>query len=98
VIDILRDYRFYDIDLVHPNYAATEFVMEKFKESFIDEESQVIMGEVNKLVIARKHKPFQPETNAHKSFLKAHLEKTKELHVKYPYLDLAEELNYFASA
>ncbi|HEY5969299.1 MAG TPA: GSCFA domain-containing protein, partial [Chitinophagaceae bacterium] len=30
VIDVLRDYRFYDIDMVHPNYPATEFVMEKF--------------------------------------------------------------------
>jgi len=26
VIDVLRDYRFYDIDLAHPNYAATQFV------------------------------------------------------------------------
>jgi hypothetical protein len=25
VIDVLRDYRFYDIDMVHPNYAATEY-------------------------------------------------------------------------
>ena len=32
VIDVLRDYRFYDIDLAHPNYAATQFVMEKFSE------------------------------------------------------------------
>src|SRR5690606_15113771 len=24
VIDVLRDHRFYDIDLVHPNYAATQ--------------------------------------------------------------------------
>ena len=30
VIDVLRDYRFYDIDLVHPNYPATQFVLEKF--------------------------------------------------------------------
>ena len=27
VIDVLRDYRFYDIDMVHPNYAATDFVL-----------------------------------------------------------------------
>lgn len=98
VIDVLRDYRFYDIDLVHPNYAATEFVMEKFKENFIDEDSQAIMEEVKKLVIARKHKPFQPETTAHQSFLKAQLEKTKELQVNYPFLNLDEEINYFASA
>jgi len=97
VIDVLRDYRFYDIDMVHPNYPATEFVMEKFKENFIDEESQQLIEEVKKIVIARKHKAFQPETNAHKAFLKAHLYKTKELQAKYPFLNFKDELEYFNS-
>jgi len=95
VIDVLRDYRFYDIDMVHPNYPATEFVMERFNESFIDEQSQQLMEEIKKIVIARKHKAFQPETNAHKSFLKTHLEKTKELQSKFSFLDLKEEIEYF---
>lgn len=98
VIDVLRDYRFYDIDMVHPNYPATEFVMEKFKENFIDAESQQLMEEVRKIVIARKHRAFQPETNAHKGFLKAHLDKTKELQSKYAFLDLKDEINYFSLA
>ena len=97
VIDVLRDYRFYDVDMVHPNYPATDFVMEKFRENFIDEESQQLIEEVKKIVIARKHKAFQPETNAHKTFLKAHLDRTKELQAKFPYLDLTDEINYFAS-
>lgn len=98
VIDVLRDYRFYDIDMVHPNYPATEFVMEKFNESFIDEQSLQLMEEIKRIVIARKHKPFQPATNAHKAFLKTHLEKTKELQSKFSFLDLNDEINYFASA
>ena len=98
VIDVLRDYRFYDIDMVHPNYAATEFVMEKFRENFIDEGSQQVMEDIKKIVIARKHKAFQPETNAHKVFLKTHLEKTKELQAKYPFLDLTNEVNYFTTS
>ena len=69
MIDVLRDYRFYDIDLVHPNYPATEFVLEKFTETCIDAESQQLMQEVKKIVIARKHKAFQPETKAHQQFL-----------------------------
>jgi len=95
VIDVLRDYRFYDIDMVHPNYPATEFVMEKFNESFIEEESQQLMEEIKKIVIARKHKPFQPETNAHKAFLKAHLDKTKELQSKFNFINFKEEIEYF---
>lgn len=97
VIDVLRDYRFYDIDLVHPNYMATEYVLEKFTAACIDEQSQQLMQEVKKIVIARKHKAFQPETKAHRQFLMSHFEKAKELQGKYPFLDLKEELKYFNS-
>lgn len=96
VIDVLRDYRFYDIDLVHPNYTATEFVLEKFSNYCISEEAQLLMNEIRQIVTARKHKPFQPETKAHKQFLAVHYEKTKLLHEKFPFLDLKEELNYFS--
>ena len=96
VIDVLRDYRFYDIDLVHPNYAATEFVLEKFAESCIDDQTQQLMQEVKKIVIARKHKPFQPETKVHQQFLMSHFEKAKALQEKYPFLNLKEELVYFS--
>jgi len=96
VIDVLRDYRFYDIDLVHPNYAATEFVMEKFAATCIDQASTELMEEVRKIVVARKHRPFQPETKAHQQFLVTHFEKTKLLLAQYPFLDLKEELVYFS--
>lgn len=98
LIDVLRDYRFYDIDLVHPNYPATEFVLEKFSTTCIDEPTQQLMKEIRSLVIARKHRAFQPQTSAHKEFLQAHLQKSKELLAKYPYLDLGEEISYFSKA
>lgn len=96
VVDVLRDYRFYDIDLVHPNYMATEFVLEKFTESCIDEDTQQLLPEVKKIVTARKHKAFQPAAKAHRQFLEIHFKKTKELQGKYPFLNLQEEMNYFA--
>ncbi|MBS1916077.1 MAG: GSCFA domain-containing protein [Bacteroidetes bacterium] len=98
VIDVLRDYRFYDIDMVHPNYPATEFVLQHFTGSYIDERSQLLMQEVKKIVIAKKHRAFQPATQAHRKFLQAHLEKAKELSDKYPFLDLAEEMQYFTKS
>lgn len=98
IIDVLRDYRFYDIDLIHPNYMATEFVLEKFAESYIDPDSIKLMEEVKKIVIARKHKAFQPATNAHKAFLKAHLGKAKELQQRFPFIDLSEEIDYFGKS
>jgi hypothetical protein len=95
VIDVLRDYRFYDIDMVHPNYQATSFVLDKFMRHFVDEKARQLAEEIKKIVIARKHKPFQPSTEAHKKFLKAHLEKAQELQRKYPFLNLDEDIRYF---
>lgn len=97
VIDILRDYRFYDIDFVHPNYLATDFVLQKFATSCLDEEARQVMEELKKINIARRHKAFQPTTDAHKQFLKVSAEKTKELQRKFPFLNLNEELDYFTS-
>jgi hypothetical protein len=96
VIDVLRDYRFYDIDLVHPNYAATRFVMEQFMKYFVDEKSQLLCGEIQQIVTARNHKPFQPNTLAHKKFLKIHEDKTKELQARYPFISFSGELDYFS--
>lgn len=96
VIDVLRDYRFFDVDLAHPNYPATEFVLEKFTESCIEEASRQLMKELRPLIIARRHKPFHPETKAHRQFLEAQYEKAKRLTEQYPFLDLEEEMAYFS--
>jgi GSCFA family len=96
VIDVLRDYRFYDVDLAHPNYMATEYVLEKFTEACIDEPSQQLMQELRKITVARNHRAFQPETKVHQQFLTTHFEKVKALKEKYPFLDLSEELAYFS--
>lgn len=96
VIDVLRDYRFYDVDLVHPNYPATEFVLEKFTATCIAETDRELMNELRKIMIARRHRAFQPGTKAHQQFLASHFEKTRLLKEKYPFLDLSEELVYFS--
>jgi hypothetical protein len=96
VIDVLRDYRFYDIDLTHPNYMATEFVLEKFASTCIGENEQQLMQEIRKIIIARKHMAFQPDTNAHRQFLQSHFEKANALQEKFPFLDLKEEMDYFS--
>jgi hypothetical protein len=98
VIDVLRDYRFYDIDLVHPNYQATQFVLQKFMENQLSEEGKKLAEEIDKIVTARKHRPFQSQTDAHKKFLLSNFHKAQALKEKYPFLSLEEELNYFSSA
>jgi hypothetical protein len=95
VIDVLRDYRFYDVDMVHPNYPATEFVFEKFVEYYFSDTSKDLMKEIRQIAIARRHRSSQPNTNAHQQFLKSHFEKAKKLSALYPFLNLSEEMEYF---
>lgn len=97
VIDVLRDYRFYDIDMVHPNYLATDFVLKKFLETYMSDETNELMQEIKKLVISRKHKPTHPATGAHQKFLKANLEKAKNLQQQHSYLNFEREISYFSS-
>ena len=66
VIDVLRDYRFYDIDFVHPNFPATTFVWEHFVKSCIAPAAQELMPQVQEIITARSHRSRFPETNAHK--------------------------------
>jgi hypothetical protein len=95
VIDVLRDYRFYDIDLVHPNYQATSYVIGEFVKHYVNESSLELSKEVEKIVIAGRHKAFQPETEAHKNFLKINAERARALMEIYPFLDLKKELDFF---
>src|SRR2546421_10849308 len=97
VIDVLRDYRFYDVDLVHPNYAATEFVFNKFADHFIDQDSRLLMDEIKNIITAYKHKPFQPSTQTHRQFLKTYLKKIQQFQQKNPHLDFSEEIRYFSN-
>ncbi len=67
VIDVLRDYRFYDVDLAHPNYAATQFVLEKFSDACFNQSTKELVEEIKKIIIAKRHKPFNPQSSLHKN-------------------------------
>ena len=96
VMDDLRDYRFYAEDMVHPNYAATNYVWKKFIATSIDEPSQELMKEINNINAAKSHKAFNPASDQHKKFLQANLERVKKLQQQFPYINFEEEINYFS--
>ncbi len=95
IIDDLRDYRFFAEDMVHPNYAATSYVWEKFIATCIDESSQLLMKEIAVIVAAKNHKPFNPTSEQHKKFLQANLKKLQKLIQEHPYINFTEEKSYF---
>jgi len=95
VIDDLRDYRFYAEDLVHPNYAASNYVWEKLVESYMNEETQNIMKQVAELQLAMQHKPFFAGSSQHQEFLQQCFAKTERLLSLHPYLALTEQVHFF---
>ena len=97
VIDDLRDYRFYAEDLVHPNYAATQYVWEKWVETFYAPLTQQIMKQVAELQLAIQHKPFNKKSIAHQAFLQNALAKAQDLFKSYPYLNLQEAISFFSA-
>ena len=96
VIDDLRDYRFYAEDMVHPNYAATNYVWEKFVATCIDDETQQLMKSINEINAAKSHKAFNAQSEAHKKFLRINLEKLTKIHQQYPYINFDKEMEFFA--
>ncbi len=95
VIDILRDYRYYDIDFVHPNYMATTYVWEHFVKACIAPADVELMKQVNEIMTARSHRTRFPGTEAHRKFKESFLAKTRALAERYPVLDLGAEMKYF---
>ena len=55
--DELRDYRFYDDDLVHPSAAAEEFILESFVKTCYPEKSEQILNEGWKNIKRSRHVP-----------------------------------------
>ena len=96
IIDDLRDYRFYAEDLVHPNFAATRYVWEKFCGACIDGETLVVMEQLEKIRLAVQHKPHHADSPKHQAFLKSMLQKTLSLQEQYPALQMQKEINYFS--
>ena len=95
VIDVLRDYRFYDLDMVHPNYQATRYVWEQFVLHCIDPSGYPVMKKLEQLHKARHHRPKDENSQAHKRFLAEHYQLCLTLLSEHSYLNLNDELEYF---
>ncbi|MFT5256746.1 MAG: hypothetical protein ACI8VJ_001114 [Polaribacter sp.] len=86
VMDELRDYRFYEEDMVHPNKTAINYIWEKFVTACFSEESQVTMQEVENIQKGIAHRPFNEESEQHARFLMILEEKKGNLLKKLPFL------------
>ena len=85
VMDELRDYRFFNSDMIHPNELAIDYIWEKFKHVWISEHSKLTMEEVGTIQKGLKHKPFNPNSEAHQKFVTKLQSQIKDLCEKYPH-------------
>ncbi len=90
VMDELRDYRFYAADMVHPNEIAIDYIWEKFREVWIDQHSYPLMEAVDQVQKGLQHRPFQPNSEAHKRFMKDLDSKIQKLSATYPHIQFGE--------
>ena len=90
-MDDLRDYRFYDKDMLHPNVLAINYIWEKFEETYFSVETNQIIKDVNSVLTAARHKPFNPNTGVHQKFVKSTLLKIANIKERSPNLDFAIE-------
>jgi lysophospholipase L1-like esterase len=86
VMDELREYRFYNEDMLHPNTTAINYIWEKFVFSWFSREAQDTMQEVETVQRGISHRPFNEKSEQHQQFLKKLDIKKGNLLMKFPFL------------
>ncbi len=93
--DDLRDYRFYDTDLVHPSPMAIEYISEKFLASVLSEHTLEIVPQIVKIMKAVCHRPLNAQSNSYLQFCKQQIksiEQLPEINLKNERLHFEEEI------
>lgn len=93
VLDELRDYRFYDEDMVHPNPVAIKYIWERLSGTYFGEDVHPVIEEWRKLYQALNHRPINRESAEYKHFLRQTLLKLKAFNEKYPYICCTDEIS-----
>jgi len=67
-MDDLRDYRFYNADLIHPNQIAIDYIFEQFSHFFFEDKTTQLLKKIEKIIRLEKHKflsATEAEINTH---------------------------------
>jgi hypothetical protein len=95
VMDDLRDYRYYEEDMLHPSETAISYIWEKFSECYIDKKTMDIWKEVVKITKACHHRFNTDSESKIKKFAERMLEEVADISSRVPSLDLTRERDYF---
>jgi len=95
MMDDLRDYRFYESDMIHPNEQAIAYIWERFSDAFFDAKTRELNQRIDDIIRASRHRPFHPRSQQHRAFLRQQLEKIAALERAYPDLNFRRERQAF---
>lgn len=91
MMDDLRDYRFYESDMVHPTQQAVDYIADKFFAVALSERAKQRMQQVERVVSAMEHRPFNPLSDSYRAFCRKQLDVIASLRD----VDLTEEKEFF---
>ncbi len=89
VLDELRDYRFFEKDMLHPNQLAIDYIWEKLSFAYFSSETVKTTQEIDSIQKGLAHKPFNPNTESHLKFVNNLQSKIKELKEKLDFLNFS---------
>jgi lysophospholipase L1-like esterase len=95
--DDLRDYRFYNDDLIHPSESAVNYIFYFFAHSFFNEHTFETYNSIKNIVKSLKHKPFNTFSEDYFTFIAKLNERISNLSQTYKYLDFEPELEFCIS-
>ncbi len=90
MMDELRDYRFYNEDLVHPNQTAVNYIWSRFIETHVEKSSYSTMQDVETIQKGLQHRAFNPESLSHQKFIYDLKLKIQIIQKKYAFMSFNE--------
>lgn len=91
-MDELRDYRFYENDMLHPSGFAIDYIWQKFQKTFFGTNTIKLSEQVEKIKKSFEHRPVNTETESFKKFIKNLNNKALNLNKQHPEIDFSTEL------
>ncbi|MEE3447645.1 MAG: GSCFA domain-containing protein [Bacteroidales bacterium] len=95
VMDELRDYRFYEKDMVHLSETSEEYIWQKIKQTYFSDKVSLQVERVEKFMKSVNHRIENPFSLASKAFFEKNIFTAKCLESEIQGLNLEKEKEYF---
>ena len=95
VMDDLRDYRFYNDDMLHPSDLAINYIWEAFSGCYFESKTIKTYNEAVKITKACKHRFVTDSLSKKLDFAERMLSQISKLEAEVPTIDLSSEKSYF---